>query len=67
MKKRKLKLYVFKDFARDWTGGLAVAIARDEADAKAQITKMMGDHNSWGTVSAHRLDRRAAFAVYGGG
>ena len=32
-----MKLYVWTDFERDWAGGLAFAIAQDEAGARNSI------------------------------
>ena len=63
-----LKLFVWENFAPDYTCGLAVAIARNETDAQAQIKECMGyNPSSWGTLTVHDLSHRKAFAVPGGG
>ena len=72
MEKRKnhLRLFVWTDFARDYSGGLAVAIARDEADARKQIEKDMGyeiEIYDWGELKTYPLTRRMAKGVSGGG
>jgi len=66
--KSKLKLYIWTDFLPDWTGGLAFAIARDEADARNLIEKEMGfPIRNWGKLEVKPLSRRLARAVSGGG
>jgi hypothetical protein len=65
---KTLKLYVWTGFSPDYTSGLAFAIARNEEDAREQIIKeMVYEPSTWGTLTIHRLDRRTAHAVSGGG
>lgn len=67
-RKSHLRLFVWTDFARDYTGGLAVAIARDEADARKQIVNDMGyEVYDWGELKTYPLTRRMAKGVSGGG
>jgi len=68
MMKTKLKLYIWKDFNPDYTGGLAFAIAKDETDARKLIEKEMGfSIYDWGELEVKPLLRRIARAVSGGG
>jgi len=63
-----MKLYVWTNFSPDYTGGLAFAIAKDETDARKQIESQRGYKvYDWGSMSIHRLDRRIARSVSGGG
>jgi len=70
-RKPPLKLFVWTDFAPDYTSGLAVAIARTEADARKQIQKQYGCGpgypSNWGTLEIHPLTKRFAACVSGGG
>lgn len=64
----KLRLFVFEGFSPDYTGGMAFAIAKDETDARRLIEKAHGYNPwEWGTLTIHRLDRRMARAMSGGG
>lgn len=64
----KLKLFVWTDFCRDYTPGLAFAIAKDEANARKQIEEQRGyGVYEWGTLTTHPLTRRFARSVSGGG
>ena len=66
--KRKLKLFVFTEYCSDYTDGLAFAIAYDVEEAKKLINKHKGFESwEWGNVHVHRLDRKIAYAVCGGG
>ena len=68
MKQTKLKLYVFEAFQPDYTNGLAFAIAHSESEALKIIEKKQGfPVYEKGTVSVHRLDRKVAYCVSGGG
>jgi hypothetical protein len=63
-----LKLYVWRDFNRDWSSGLAVALASSEAEAM----KVVQDAHGWadfGTdpVEVYDIDKPIAFTVSGGG
>ena len=64
--KPKLKLYVWTDFCPDWSGGLAVAIARTEEEARKQVIKAYFNVSDWGTLTVYPLTRRMAAAVSGG-
>lgn len=64
--KKKLKLFVWTDFAPDYSGGLAVAIAEDETEARALVLK---EHSyepyNWGKLRVWPI-KKAAFTVSGG-
>ena len=63
----ELKLFVWTDFAPDYTGGLAFAIARDEIEARKLIVKENGDGvGSWGTLEIRPLNKKVARLVTGG-
>lgn len=63
-----LRLYVWTGFKRDFSDGLAFAIADSEEDARRQIKDKMGcSDNDWGELSVHPLNRRTCEGVYGGG
>jgi hypothetical protein len=62
-----LKLFVWRDFCPDWSGGLAVALARDETEARKMIIKQYGfEPGNWGKLEVRRLDHRFAAYVSGG-
>lgn len=62
-----MKLFVWTNFSPDYSGGLAFAIAKDEADAKKLIEADRGcTIYNWGTLEVRRLDRRTAKSVSGG-
>ncbi len=63
-----MQLYVWKGFCPDYTSGLAVAVAHDETEARALITKYQGcEVYEWGDLTIYPLDTPRAFAVPGGG
>jgi len=65
--KSRLKLFIWTDFCPDYTGGLAFAIAKDEADARTLIEKTRGYAvHDWGTLEIKPLSRRIARSVNGG-
>lgn len=67
---KNLKLYVWEGFCPDYTDGLAFAIASSQEEAEEMILKIAGsssEHADWGTCSVHRLDRKIAKSVCGGG
>lgn len=65
--KRKLKLFVWTDFCPDYTGGLAVAIAEDETDARKLIKKDRGyEVYQWGDLKIYPLTKRMTESVSGG-
>ncbi len=64
----RFKLFIWSGFCSDYTGGLAFAIAKDEADARKQIEKERGyDIYDWGQLEIKPLSRRIARFVSGGG
>ena len=64
----KLRLFIWTEFACDYTCGLAFAIARDEVEARKLIVKNRGyDPSEWGVLEIRRLDHRVARSVSGGG
>lgn len=64
----KLKLFVWEGFCPDYTDGLAFAIAKDEADARAQIENVnVHKVYEWGTLTVYPLSKRVAKCVSGGG
>lgn len=69
MKRKKvLKVFVWEDFSRDYTSGLAVAIAENEAQARKMVCKAYGAGNpDFGGAPLVRRLGRCAFAVGGGG
>ena len=61
-----MKLFIWKDFCPDYKGGLAFAIAKDEADAKKQIEWERGlAVYDWGMLEIKPLTRRIARCVSG--
>lgn len=62
-----LRLFVWTDFSPDYTSGLAFAIAKDETDARKQITKQRGyEVYTWGDLKIYPLTKRIARCVSGG-
>lgn len=64
-----LRLYVFTDFCPDYKGGLAVAIARNEIEAKSLIKEEIAfdiDEWGWGDLEIHPINTKFAAAVPGG-
>ncbi len=63
----KLRLYVWTGFSPDYTNGLAFAIAKDETQARALVTRAYGGAPyDWGTLRILSL-KPVAYAVAGGG
>lgn len=63
----ELKLFVWTDFAPDYTGGLAFAIAKTEEDARKMVIGQYGINPSdWGDLHTLPLTRKVSFAVGGG-
>ncbi len=68
-----LKLFVWTDFDPDYTGGLAVAIAETEEQARAMVS---AEHTveltgrlaitDWGDLAIYPLDKPCTFSVSGG-
>lgn len=73
MKKREtitddLRLFIWTGFCRDYTSGLAFAIAKDEAEARDLIEKERGfEVNEWGKLEIRPLTKKVARCVSGGG
>jgi len=68
MKSKKLKLFIWHDFCPDYYGGMAIAIAHDETEAKKLVEKEYGCAiHDWGSLEVRRLDQRVARSVCGGG
>ena len=66
--KSKLKLFVWHDYCTDYTAGLAVAIAKDVAEAKELIINDMGfDADDWGDLTIYPVNKKMATSVCGGG
>jgi len=63
-----MKLYVWTNFAPDYTCGLAFAIADSVEEAKALVIDDLGvDPSDWGVLAIYPTDCKIARAVYGGG
>ena len=66
--KPKLKLYIWKDFSPDYSGGLAIAIAHTGGDARLLVEKERGyEVYNWGKLEIRPLTLRVARSVSGGG
>jgi hypothetical protein len=63
----RLKLFIWRGFAHDYTDGLAFAIAKDEQEARRMVIENHGyDPGEWGQLEVRRVDRRAVASVAGG-
>lgn len=67
----KLRVFVWNNFCKDWTSGLAVAIAHSEAEAKELVRKEywvgLTDEESWGgAAQVYELDQPMCFWCPGG-
>ena len=63
-----MKLFVWDEFAPDYSDGLAFAIASDENEARELIIDKKGyDPDSWGSMQVFELDKPIAFYVSGKG
>ena len=64
----KLRLFIWTDYAPNYTGGLAFAIAKNETDARKQVIKKTGyEPDSWGDLKIKPLTRRTCEVCTGGG
>lgn len=64
----KLKLFIWTNFCRDYTEGLAFAIAKDEAEARKMVEKYHGcTPYDWGDIEVRPLTHRVARSVSGCG
>ena len=64
---KKLYMYVWREFAPDWTDGLAVAIAEDERQARELVIEDAGyEPDDWGPVDVYEIGLPVAFACTGG-
>ena len=65
---QELKLYVWTDFCRDYTPGLAFAIAHDEVEARKLVCEARGyDVYDWGDLAIYPLTSPIAKCVSGVG
>lgn len=63
-----LKLFIWYDFAPDYTSGLAFAIAHSEEAARRMVIKAYGPNPSnWGELIVYSLKKPVAACVGGGG
>lgn len=63
----RLRLFIWTDFCPDYSGGLAIALAKDETDARKLVKKAYGcDPYEWGKLEIRRADWRVARCVRGG-
>jgi len=60
-----LKLFIWTGFNRDWSDGLAFAIAKNETEAKKLIEKHTRVYD-WGDLEIRPLSWRVARCVNGG-
>lgn len=66
--KKKLHLFVWSEFAPDYSSGLAFAIATDETKARKLVIKSYGqDPCYWGDVQKFPSNKPIAFSRSGGG
>lgn len=70
---KKLKLYVWTNFCKDYGPGLAFAVAENLLEAKAMVIKEYYDSCfldqewiRWGDLHVHDLDEKVVFMVPGG-
>ena len=62
----ELKLFVWQEFAPDWFGGLAIAIAKNEKQAKVLIIEDYGyAPDDWGKLKILSLENTCAYCVGG--
>jgi len=69
MAKKKLKLFVWDDYAPDYSPGLAFAIAEDSEQARDMIEKDVGYRNDSlsATPDTYDLTTPVVYACSGGG
>lgn len=66
MNNKNLKLFVWEDFAPDYSRGLAFAIAQNEKEAREMVIQIYGfEPTDWGKLTISSI-KRVAFAVSGG-
>jgi len=63
--KSKLKLFIWTGFNRDYTEGLAFAIAKDETEARKLVKKEGYIISEWGDLEIRSLSKRVARSVTG--
>ena len=65
----RLKLYIWSDFCKGYTDGIAFAIAETENEARHMVMDETGDNGyrdlSWGEVEVRNISKHARY-VYGG-
>ena len=63
----RLKLFVWTNFAPDYTGGLAFAIAENETEARQLVVAERGYIvYSWGDLTIYPISKKIARCVSGG-
>lgn len=64
-----MKLYVWEEYAYDWSSGLAIAIAENPEQARDMIAERQGwrAEELKNSPDVYELDSPIAFAVCGGG
>ena len=65
-----LKLFIWTDYAPDYYGGLAFAIAEDEISARKLVEQQRGRNypvSNWGELEVRTLDEPIARQLAGGG
>jgi len=64
---KRLQLYVWTEFNRDYSKGLAFAIAENLETARAIVENALGyEVADWGMLTVHPLTEKVAYAVSGG-
>lgn len=66
-KKRKLKLYVWEGILRDYSCGMACALAYSEDHARRLVEKKLGYAHGDLLQKPKRVTKPEGFVVYGGG
>jgi len=64
---KELKLFIWTGFARDYTGGLAFAIAKNETEARAMVKSTQAYIGNWGELEIVPVNLSIARSVCGGG
>ena len=63
----RLKLFVWTNFAPDYTGGLAFAIAENETEARQLVVAERGySVYYWGDLTIYPISKKIARCVSGG-
>ena len=67
MARKKLKLYVWEDVLRDYTSGIAFALAESPEEARELVIKKLGGNHEDLCDSPKCIETKEGFYVYGGG